>query len=75
MDTPRPRGDGGQSPPGASGETLPFTSVPRSCATEAKAELEAEMVAVVEKMNKAAKLLPRLDPPGCASHLWRGRSP
>ena len=43
MDTPRPRGDGGLSPPGASGEMLPPTSVPRSSATEAKAELEAEI--------------------------------
>ena len=58
MDTPRPWIDGGRRPHGVDGETLPPASAPRMSSAEARSDMEAEMVAVSERMNKAMKLLP-----------------
>ena len=58
IDTPRPRSLGDVATPDATREVLPPSSPPSSLEDDARARLEAEMVAVSEKVSKQSKILP-----------------
>ena len=58
MDTPRPRSGEDVASPTMKGEVLPPSSPPLAVPEDKRGELEAEMVAVLEKISKASKLLP-----------------
>ena len=58
MDTPRSHTSAAEASPGMSGESLPPASPPSASSVEARSELESEMVAVLEKIQKASKLMP-----------------
>ena len=66
MDTPRPRSLGDVATPDATCEVLPPSSPPSSLEDDARAGLEAEMVAVSEKVSKQSKSLP-------ANLKWDGK--
>ena len=66
MDTPRPRSLGDAATPDATREVLPPSSPPSTLEEDARARLEAEMVAVSEKVSKQRKILP-------ANLKWDGK--
>ena len=58
METPRPSTSDAAASPGTSDERLPPASPPGTSSEEARTQLEAEMVAVLEKITKLSKLIP-----------------
>ena len=58
METPPSRRSQSSSSSAAPAETLPPVMLPSSLAEERRTELEAEMVAVQDKILKATKMLP-----------------
>ena len=66
METPPSRRSQSSSSSAAPAETLPPVMLPSSLAEERRTELEAEMVAVQDKILKATKMLP-------SNLTWNGK--
>ena len=67
METPRPSTSEAAASPGASDEQLPPASPSSTSSDEVRTKLEAEMVAVLEKITKLSKLIPD-------NLKWNGKS-